>query len=401
MSTLMGAVELLRGRGQLLPSGAISVLELLQRFQPSPRGSMRALLLKMFDSVSAKLPWAVILCRFKESLPDPALEQSIETFFREGFAPGTGGFVEYWRDASLGSIDITGSRVFGWVEVEIPRSKAGGAPDSMPPGPGRLGLVNYAVNAVRRQEGSDALNGFLGPIAVYTQNWSKDDVPANATWATPGFYQFWIDGSSQGGIICLTPPHDGTVTAHEMGHVFGMNHDVDSDLNTDYRDPCCIMSQNGPFIHPTWHRAFGPALCLPHLLQRDWMYKRRVHYDSGDWLSRPDGITLNLAPITRPIARANLGLKLAYKRGDAAWDYYLEYVIPTEWNQGVLGAPLFLIRRMAPKYGGTPAYLGFIKVPTNIGTIAELVEPSGNVRFQVELTDLPGPILKVSAKKLA
>ena len=271
----------------------------------------------------------------------------------------------------------------------------------MPPGPGRTGLVNYAVNAIKRDEGSDALNGFLGPIVVYTQNWSIDDVPAGATWETPGFYQFWIDGSSEGGIVCLTPPHDGNITAHEMGHVFGMNHDVDSDLDTDYRDPCCIMSQNGPFTHPRWQRNFGPAVCLPHLMQRDWMYKRRVYYDNGGWLSHPNGITLPLAPITRPVARANLGIKLAYNQGDAAWDYYLDNVIPTEWNRGVPGAPLFFIRRMAPKYeGGTPAYLGFIKVPTAIGTIAEFVESSGNVKFQVELTDLPGPILKVSAKKL-
>ena len=161
------------------------------------------------------------------------------------------------------------------------------------------------------------------------------------------------------------------------------------------------MSQKGPFIHPRWHRNFGPAVCLPHLMQRDWMYKRRVYYDDGGWLSQPDGISLPLAPITSPIARANLGIKLAYKKGDAAWDYYLEYVIPAEWNRGVPGAPLFVIRRIAPKYeGGTPAYLGSIAVPATIGTIAQFVEPSGNVRFRVELTDFQGTILKVNAKKL-
>lgn len=85
---------------------------------------MRDLLLKMFGSVAVKLPWAVILCRFKGSPPDPALEGPIEQFYRGAFTPGTGGLVEYWRDASLGAIDITGSRV-GWVEVEIPRDKAG------------------------------------------------------------------------------------------------------------------------------------------------------------------------------------------------------------------------------------------------------------------------------------
>ncbi len=185
-----------------------------------------------------------------------------------------------------------------------------------------------------------------------------------------------------------------------MGHVFGMNHDLDADLMTDYRDPSCIMSQNGPFPHPTWNRNFGPALCLPHLMQTGWMYNRRVFVDDGDWMSRPDGITLPLAPISRPGARANLGIKLAFRRGDDSWDYYLEYMVPTEWNRGVPGAPYLLIRRMAPKYGGTPAYLGFVQAPTVVGQSAEKVEPSGNVQFRVEMTSLEGPILKVTARKL-
>lgn len=95
-------------------------------------------------------PWAVILCRFKDSPPNPALEEPIERFYREVFTPGSGGLVEYWREVSLGAIDITGSRVFGWVELEIPRNKAGGAANSVPPGPGRSGLIDFAVNAEKR-----------------------------------------------------------------------------------------------------------------------------------------------------------------------------------------------------------------------------------------------------------
>jgi hypothetical protein len=47
-----------------------------------------------------------------------------------------------------------------------------------------------------------------------------------------------------------------------------------------------------------------------------------------------DAITLPLAPLTSPVARANLGIKLVFSRGDSAWDYYLEYVIATGMEPG-------------------------------------------------------------------
>jgi hypothetical protein len=401
VATLRQAIERLRAHAAIPMSGVVSLEGLRQQFQPLPSSSVRALMGAMYAKVSERKPWAVILCRFKGSPAElSAKEEVIEKFFLEAFTPGTGGFVEYWRDVSLGAIDISGSRVFGWVEVEIERSAAGGTATSDPPGPGRAGLTEFAVNALKRREGDRVLDGLLGPIVVYTENWSIDNVPPGTTWKTPGFFQFWIDGSSNGTIVCVTPPHDGNITAHEMGHVFGMNHDVDADLDTDYMDPSCIMSQNGALTHPRWQVNFGPALCLPHLMQQGWIYKRRIFTDGGGWMAEPEGISLPLAPISRPGVRANLGIKLAFSRGDDHWDYYLEYMVPTEWNRAVPGAPYLLIRRMAPKYGGTPAYLAFVQIPSELGQSAEKIEPSGNVLFRVQLTSLQGPTIRVTAKKL-
>ena len=42
------------------------------------------------------------------------------------------------------------------------------------------------------------------------------------------------------------------------------------------------------------------------------------------------------------------------------------------------------------------AYLGALAV----GRVAEFVEPSGNVRFTAVETDLPGPVLRVTARRL-
>jgi hypothetical protein len=246
------------------------------------------------------------------------------------------------------------------------------------------------------------LTGFHSQIAVYTENWSVAGVPAGLDWSDPTWGQFWIDGSADGrGKVCLTPPHDGNICAHEMGHGFSMNHDLGADLMTDYSDPCCILSQNNAFVHPGWMVAFGPALCLPHMVQKGWMYARRLYYDDGAWQSQSEGIALPLSPVTDPGARANLGIRLAYSRDGDSWDYYLEYVKPEGWNRGLSGAFVF-VRRIAPHpaYGDTPAYLGSIAVPAALGATATFVEPAGNVRFEVERFDAEGRILRVRATRL-
>jgi len=95
-------------------------------------------------------------------------------------------------------------------------------------------------------------------------------------------------------------------------------------------------------------------------------------------------------------------MKLAFTSGNGNWDYYLEYVVPSEWNRGVPGAPYVFVRRVVSIAGSGdhPAYLGAMQVPATVGPTAEFVEPAGNVRFRVQLTDLPGPIVKVQAQKL-
>ena len=74
---------------------------------------------------ATRRPWAIILCRYKDEMANPALEQAVEQFCRRAFSPGTGGMLEYWRDASLGALDISSSTVFGWVNLEIPLSQGG------------------------------------------------------------------------------------------------------------------------------------------------------------------------------------------------------------------------------------------------------------------------------------
>lgn len=394
MATLRQAVERARENGLIPRSGAISVVSLLRQFRPVPKGSVKALILAMFARAAKPMPWAVILCRFKGETPNPAVEKPIEDLYRGIFTPGTGGLHEYWRDASLGAIAITGSKVFGWLEIDIKRADAG-----IGSGTTRSTLVDAAIKAATKND-SNALNGFFSQIAVLTQNWAKDGAPPGADWRTPEWSKFWIDGSADGrGKVTLTPPHDGNITAHEMGHGFGMQHDVSADFQTHYADPCCIMSQQNPFFDPIWKVNFGPAVCVPHLIQRNWMYANRVFQSSTDWISR--GVTATLAPIDEPGSRANLVITLPFtKNSTTRWDYYIQYVRPTNWNQGI-GAPMVFIRRIGPgiNIGPTPAILGSISVPDTVGAKAGFVEPSGNIEFEVERLDPEGRIVQVHAAR--
>jgi hypothetical protein len=388
MPTFMQVVERLRSTGTVPTSGSLSIESLLKQFKPSPSGSVRALQAKMLDGVSVKAPWAVILCRFKDEPVNLAVEWPIEQAYRAWFGSGTGGIVEYWRDASLGMIDISASRVFGWTEVDMRRGEAAKNPRDWEK---RRIMIDAAVAAVKRN-GFDAVTGFYSQMAIYNQNQTVDSIPpgANAN-------DYMIDGGAYGHRVLILPPHEPFILTHEMAHGFGMNHDLGPNLVTHYQDPCCTMSQMNPFVHPVWNVPFGPAICTPHLMQKAWMFPRRVYTDDGSWMSRRGGIHIPLAPITSPIDKANLAIKLPFNRGGLSFDYYIEYVTNTGWNLGLL-RPYVFIRRMAPFDGGeTPAILGLIDMS---GASGEWIEPAGNVRFKAERLDVDGRVLKMSAEKL-
>jgi hypothetical protein len=350
------------------------------------------------------LPWAVILCRFKGLPPDP----NMENLFRQMFTPGSGGLVEYWHDISLGKIDISSSRIFGWVELDITRAEAAGK--------SRTVLVNKAVEAAKRA-GLDPITGFFSQIAVLTHNFSIDN-PVSACnnpcidWSTrcpetddryktdDKCASVWIDGSSDGHLVSAPPhAHSGSFIAHEIAHGYGFDHDLAPDLANPYGDRTCIMSAMGvdSFIHPVWNVPFGPSMSFAQLMinKHNWMYARRVYQENTSWLNNKAGVTFLLAPINDRTANANLGAILPQ---DAAttWSYYLEYMKPTGWNKGI-GNPKFVIRRI---FNNQAAYLGEIALPKRLGVKNTWTEPSGNVRFQVERSQNNDRIIKVTATKV-
>ena len=320
--------------------------------------------------IPERKPWAVMLCRFKGLPGVPA----IEDYFRAIFTPGSGGLVEYWHDVSLGAVDVSASRVFGWIELDLERKDAA---------KGRAELLDIAIASTQRA-GNDPFTGFHKQIAVFTHDFTKDGAPPGVDWQDPAWAPFWIDGSADGSGRVSAPPHgqSGTFLAHEMGHGFGFDHDLAADLSTIYGDRNCIMSAMNvsPFNHPVWNVPFGPTMSFPQLAIKNWTLPRRVLTVNSNWVSSATATNFVLAPMSDRKISASLGVILPTGVGTGAWDYYLEYQRPVGWNRGI-PSPRLVIRR---RVGNTAAYLGEVIAPTIMGGKASWIEPAGKVRFEVE-----------------
>jgi hypothetical protein len=70
-------------------------------------------------------PWAIILCRFNDL---PAIPQPVDYYEDLFTRNGAGGRCDYWRAVTCNSLDLTGSRVFGWLTMNHARTfPTGGA----------------------------------------------------------------------------------------------------------------------------------------------------------------------------------------------------------------------------------------------------------------------------------
>ena len=306
MTTLVQAVTRSREDGQFVADGPVRVGQLQAQFPHAVRASMRDLIAAMRARAAVARPFAVIFCRFKGDDPHPD-EATWEAFYREAFTPGTGGFVDFWRDASLGKVDVSGTQFFGWIEVDIARADAGY--DDNPPWPWSR---SRAPSSPIRPSAPSRTRAATRSRASSTR--SRSTCSARRRTGVP------IDGSADGdGKINMTAPFFGDITAHEMGHSLHMQHDADVAGDTKYRDPCCVMSQGGPFSQKPWNVNFGCPVCLPHLMIQQWMYTRRMLFDDGAWADAPKGISFKLAPNTNPAVPAFLGASLSIPESNPAW----------------------------------------------------------------------------------
>jgi len=63
-------------------------------------------------------PWAVILCKFTDGNDEPFPLQYYENLFTKNDVGSPWNMVRYFHDYSHGNLDLTGTQVFGWFQLD-------------------------------------------------------------------------------------------------------------------------------------------------------------------------------------------------------------------------------------------------------------------------------------------
>ena len=210
--------------------------------------------------MSQLTPWAILLTKWNDKSAEPKSKGFYQNLFTTA-GTGTYNMTDYFDTMSHGSIDLSGSEVFGWFTLDQPQSVYGVSLD-------RNGLL-AAAKAKASSSGVD-LSKFSGVVVVMN---------------TPTDLCGWIGGWAA---LCDPNSLQPTVLGQEMGHGYGLLHSRVDGSTADYQDPWDTMS--------TWDSCYyaanpdytliGPGLCAANMRYMGWLDESRV------WRATAPGLSL-------------------------------------------------------------------------------------------------------------
>lgn len=248
-----------------------------------------------------KTPWAVLLFKFQDDFVEYRPRSYYERLFTD---EGTGSMnmVDYFREMSHNKLDLSGSRVFGWITLPVDRADY--VVSDTPPGSLNRDEMAALCLQVARDDGVE-LSDFGHTVIVF-------NTPSDL-YGLPGL------------AICDSGNAFPAAVGHEMGHGYGMNHSRREWSDDDYQDPWDVMSamltDRAP--HPEYAEV-GPGLNAANMRAQGWLNEGRVW--RGD--DEIHGEAIELRPLHRPELNGHLAAEIG--------DFLVEFRLKDRWDAGIV-----------------------------------------------------------------
>jgi hypothetical protein len=337
-------------------------------------------------------PWAIILCRFSDIADEPQPVDYYEDLFTQN---GTGGVCDYFRTVSCDTLDLTGSRVFGWFNSGHTSVEYAQLASQFHSG-SRGTVVQWGKDAATAAGVN--LAPFRNVLVLFNFKTTQHDHGAAGVFeGAPVLILQAGANICEFGFIC-----------HEMGHGLGLEHTWSANPDFKYGDGWDLMSwQTTQFTYSFVFRGTSGlatvGLNAHNLAKLNAIPNRRTwspsHSDfSEEVVLDPLGqsaignhgfLVAKIEPQATSPVRSNSFSYLAEFRRKAGWDQAIprdavlihevrtdgnSYIQPARWNDYVIG-DLFM----------TPDPKVFIQVTgidsaTGVATLRVWDVPEGSLR---------------------
>ena len=257
-------------------------------------------------------PWAVILCKFNDK---PAFEPHPASFYRERFTEagaGQGTEFDYFRQVSYGAVDMTGTKVFGWLPMPSHSTRELAALKY--PARGRNTIANWGIDVAKANRID--LSAFYGVMVVFN---SQTDSGASGSHQVV----FGYNGAD------WSP----TFNFHEIGHGFDLNHSWSARPDVEYGDRWDIMSAMNVYtFNNSLGQGTGPGMNAFNLKQLGAITAPRIWTVANGRSSA----TVTLAALNRPEAGGYLMASVPPAVGSALKTAYIvEFRQKRGWDAGI------------------------------------------------------------------